>query len=118
MKVAISGPTGLIGTALRESLAAGGGQGGALRRPPAAPPAETIGGDVESGRSDASALEEVDAVVHLGGEPIAQRWNDARKKAIRESRVKSTKLLVEGLKSLKRRPKVLVSGSAAGFYGG
>jgi uncharacterized protein (TIGR01777 family) len=117
MKVAISGPTGLIGTALRESLVADGVQVLALSRRPAVPPLETIRWDVENGRFDASGLEQVDAVVHLAGEPIAQRWNDARKKAIRDSRVKSTELLVEGLKSLNRKPKVLISGSAIGFYG-
>jgi hypothetical protein len=117
MKVAISGPTGLIGTALRESLAADGVQVVALSRKPAVPPVETIQWDVESGRFDASGLEQVDAVVHLAGEPIAQRWNDRRKKAIRDSRVKSTALLVEGLKSLNRKPKVFISGSAVGFYG-
>ncbi len=117
MKVAISGATGLIGTALRESLAADGIETVALSRKSKVPPLETIHWDVENGRFDASPLEQVDAVVHLAGEPIAQRWNEARKKAIRDSRVKSTKLLVEGLKSLKRRPKVLLSGSAVGFYG-
>lgn len=117
MKVAISGATGLIGTALRESLAADGIQILVLSRRPSLAPLETIHWDVENGRFDASRLDEVDAVVHLAGEPIAQRWNEARKKAIRESRVKSTRLLVEGLKSLTHKPKVLVSGSAIGFYG-
>jgi uncharacterized protein (TIGR01777 family) len=117
MKVAISGATGLIGTALRENLAADGVPIVVLSRKPSVAPLETIHWDVENGRFDASRLEGVDAVVHLAGEPIAQRWNEARKKAIRESRVKSTRLLVEGLKSLARKPKVLVSGSAIGFYG-
>jgi uncharacterized protein (TIGR01777 family) len=118
MKVAISGATGLIGTALRESLAADGIQIVALsRRAARAPQMETIQWDVENGRFDASGLEDTDAVVHLAGEPIAQRWTDARKRAIRDSRVKSTRLLVEGLKSLRSRPKVLISGSAIGFYG-
>ena len=117
MKVAISGATGLIGTALRESLAADGVQIVALSRKTSVSPLQTIAWDVENGRFDASPLEQVDAVVHLAGEPIAQRWNEARKKAIRDSRVKSTRLLVEGLKSLTRRPRVLVSGSAIGFYG-
>lgn len=117
MKVAISGATGLIGTALRESLAADGIQIVALSRKPSVPPLETIPWDVENGRFDASRLEQVDAVVHLAGEPIAQRWNERRKKAIRDSRVKSTRLLVEALKSLEHRPRVLVSGSAIGFYG-
>ncbi len=120
MKVAISGATGLIGTALRESLAADGIQSIAISRRPGhsqALPLETISWDVDNGRFDASRLAEVDAVMHLAGEPIAQRWNEARKRAIRDSRVKSTKLLVEGLKTLARRPKVLISGSAIGFYG-
>jgi hypothetical protein len=118
MRVAISGATGLIGTALRESLAADGIEIVALsRRLPQGAQIETIRWDVENGRFDASGLEGTDAVVHLAGEPIAQRWTDARKAAIRDSRVKSTRLLVEGLKSLRLRPKVLVSGSAIGFYG-
>ena len=117
MKVAISGATGLIGTALRESLAADGIQIVALSRKPSVPPLETIPWDVENGRFDSSRLEQVDALVHLAGEPIAQRWNERRKKAIRDSRVKSTRLLVEALKSLEHRPRVLVSGSAIGFYG-
>jgi uncharacterized protein (TIGR01777 family) len=117
MKVAISGATGLIGTALRENLASDGVQIVVLSRKESVSPLETVRWDVENGRFDASPLEGVDAVVHLAGEPIAQRWNEARKKAIRDSRVKSTKLLVEGLKSLTRKPKVLVSGSAIGFYG-
>jgi uncharacterized protein (TIGR01777 family) len=117
MKVAVSGITGLIGSALRDSLAADGASVLAITRQPTLPPLESISWDVENGRFDATALEGVDAVVHLAGEPIAQRWNGRRKQAIRESRVKSTRLLVEGLKSLARKPKVLVSGSAIGFYG-
>jgi hypothetical protein len=117
MKVAVSGATGLIGTALRESLASDGVEVLALSRRKSVPPLESVSWDVENGRFDASALEGTDAVVHLAGEPIARRWNESRKKAIRESRVQGTRLLVEGLKSLKQRPKVLVSSSAIGFYG-
>jgi uncharacterized protein (TIGR01777 family) len=117
MKVAVSGATGLIGTALRESFASDGVQVLALSRRKSVPPLETIFWDVENGRFDASALEGLDAVVHLAGESIAQRWNESRKKAIRDSRVHGTRLLVEGLKSLKQRPRVLVSSSAIGFYG-
>lgn len=117
MKVAISGATGLIGTALRESLAADGVGILALTRQKSLPPLETISWDVDRGRFDATALGSVDAVVHLAGEPIAQRWTEASKNEIRRSRVESTKLLVEGLKSLERKPKVLLSASAIGFYG-
>ena len=117
MKVAISGASGLIGTALRSSLVNDGHEVIALTRRASVPPLESITWDVENGRFDASRLENVDAVVHLAGEPVAQRWNDARRRAIRNSRVRSTELVVEGLKSLKNPPKVLVSASAVGFYG-
>jgi len=59
----------------------------------------------------------VDAVIHLAGEPIAQRWNSERKRAIRDSRVVGTQRLVEALGRLRHKPKVLVSASATGFYG-
>jgi len=62
-------------------------------------------------------LEGVDAVVHLAGESIAQRWTASAKEAIRESRVRGTTLLARTLASLSRRPSVLVSMSAIGIYG-
>jgi hypothetical protein len=117
MKVAISGVTGLLGTALRSSLTSDGHDVIALSRRPSLPPLETITWDVANGRFDASALEGLDAVVHLAGEPVAQRWNETTKKNIRQSRIGSTRLLIEGLRSLKNPPKVLVSASAVGFYG-
>ena len=117
MKVAISGASGLIGTALRSSLTSDGHEVIALTRRASSSPLETITWDLDQGRFDASALEGVDAVVHLAGEPVAKRWNQERKNAIRQSRVRGTKLLVEGLKSLKNPPKLLVSSSAVGFYG-
>ena len=117
MKVAISGASGLIGTALRASLTSDGHEVVALTRRASLPPLETISWDVDKGRFDASGLEGVDAVIHLAGEPVAKRWNQARKTAILQSRVRGTKLLVEGLKSLKNPPKLLLSASAVGFYG-
>lgn len=66
----------------------------------------------------AAALESVDAIVHLAGESIAAgRWTAERKRRIRESRVVGTEQLVAGLASLARRPAVLVSASAVGYYG-
>ncbi len=64
-----------------------------------------------------SALEGVDAVVHLAGENIAERWTAAKKARIRDSRVKGTQLLCETLTRLSSPPKVLVSASAIGYYG-
>ena len=117
MKVAITGASGLIGDALRKSFEANGVEVLAVSRRKNLPALQTITWDIETDRFDASALEGVDAVVHLAGEPVAQRWSNTTKKTIRQSRVQGTKLLVEGLKSLSKRPKVIVSASAVGFYG-
>ncbi|MEZ4296606.1 MAG: TIGR01777 family oxidoreductase [Polyangiaceae bacterium] len=62
-------------------------------------------------------LDKVDAVVHLAGEVVAQRWNEKKKKEIVESRVGSTANLVEAIGRAKHKPSVLVSASATGFYG-
>jgi uncharacterized protein (TIGR01777 family) len=62
-------------------------------------------------------LEVIDAVVHLAGENVAQRWSDAVKRRIEQSRVGSTKVLVEAIGKAKRKPSVLVCASAVGFYG-
>jgi len=62
-------------------------------------------------------LEGADAVVHLAGEPLAHRWTDERKRAIRESRVRGTELVARTIAALDRRPRVLLSGSAIGIYG-
>ena len=58
-----------------------------------------------------------DVVVHLAGEPVAQRWTDDVKRRIRESRVTGTRHLVQALAALDRRPQVLISASAVGYYG-
>lgn len=117
MKVVVSGVSGLIGSALEKHLTAHGHHVVGLTRKPSLPPLETISWDIDNGRFDASGLEGVDAIVHLAGAPVAERWNDAHKKAIRESRLGSTRLLVEALKSLERKPKLLISASAVGVYG-
>ena len=65
-----------------------------------------------------AALEGVDAVIHLAGEPVAAaRWTDEQKQRIRDSRVKGSRNLVAGMRATPRPPKVLVSASAVGFYG-
>jgi uncharacterized protein (TIGR01777 family) len=72
----------------------------------------------ERGEIDAAALEGHDAAVHLAGESIAGgRWTDERKRRIRDSRVRGTKLLAETLARLSRPPRVFVSASAIGYYG-
>lgn len=64
-----------------------------------------------------AAVDGVDAVVHLAGEPVAGRWTKAKRRAIHMSRVQSTKELVEAIGGAQRRPAVLVSASAIGYYG-
>jgi uncharacterized protein (TIGR01777 family) len=59
----------------------------------------------------------LDAVVHLAGEPVAQRWNEKVKQAIYSSRVDGTRKLVSAMEKLKHKPSVLVSASAVGIYG-
>jgi hypothetical protein len=73
--------------------------------------------DPKGEKPPAEALRDQDAVVHLLGEPLAQRWSDATKKEIRDSRVFSTRNLVAGLRDAGPRFRVLVSQSAIGYYG-
>jgi uncharacterized protein (TIGR01777 family) len=116
MQVAVSGASGLIGSALGESLASGGHRVRRLVRE--APRGDDVAWDPAAGAIDAAKLEGVDCVVHLAGESIASgRWDEDRKRRIRESRVKGTDLVARTLASLARRPAVLVVASAVGFYG-
>jgi hypothetical protein len=71
----------------------------------------------EKGPPPSAALAEADAVVNLMGEPVAQRWSPEVRQRIRNSRVEGTRRLVEGLAMMARKPSVLVSASAVGFYG-
>ena len=73
--------------------------------------------DAMKGQPPEDSLEGADAVVHMAGEPIAQRWNEEIKQKIRESRVTGTRNLVQALSTMSRRPAVLVCGSAIGYYG-
>ena len=95
MDVVVSGASGLIGTALCRSLRADGHRVIELvRRAPAAGTTDEIEWDPTGGRLDASALEGVDAVVHLAGAGIGdKRWTEARKQEVLESRTRGTALL-------------------------
>jgi len=116
MQIAVSGSSGLVGSALLPFLTAGGDRVTRLVRKDAG--VGEIPWDPAGGVRDLSHLEGVDAVVHLAGENIAAgRWTAARKEEIRRSRVEGTRRLSESLARLPRRPKVLVSASAVGFYG-
>jgi uncharacterized protein (TIGR01777 family) len=115
--VAISGATGLIGAALATRLRAGGHSVRRLVRSADAPQAGDITWDPARDVLDVRALEGADAIVHLAGAPIARRWTEARKREIRESRVKGTSLLARTIATMTAKPRVVLSGSAVGYYG-
>src|SRR4051794_11310774 len=115
--IAVSGATGFIGRALVDRLR---GQGHTVRRLVRAHAAEQAGDivwDPMRGTLDPVALMGVRAVIHLAGEPIAQRWTAAKKAAIRDSRVQGTSLLARTLAAMSEQPTVFLSGSAVGYYG-
>ena len=120
--VAITGATGLIGSALTTRLRAEGHEVVALvRRSGSAPSgARELLWDPAAGRLDAAGLAGVSAVVHLAGAGIGdKRWSDEYKREILESRTRSTTLLAETLAGMSddERPATLLSGSAIGIYG-
>jgi uncharacterized protein (TIGR01777 family) len=117
LTVAISGATGLIGSALWQRLAAAGHRMKRLVRRPAQQPDE-ITWDPDRAAVDSEGFCGVDAVVHLAGESIATgRWTAEKKRRIRISRVDGTRLLAEAIAGLAVKPRVLVAASAIGFYG-
>ena len=117
MKVLISGASGLIGSALADSLSAGGHDVVRLVRTQQTARAGEIAWQPENRWIDAPRLEGIDAVVHLAGENIARRWTKRRKARIRESRVRGTTLLAEALARAGQKPRCLISASAIGYYG-
>ena len=115
MHVAVTGASGLLGSALVPFLTTGGHRVTPVTR--RAKPSDAIRWDPSSGAIEVSAFEGLDAVVHLAGENVGVRWTGERKRRIRESRADGTRLLAEALAELKRPPRVLVSASAIGIYG-
>lgn len=122
MKVLVTGATGLIGQKLCTLLSEEGHRVVALSRSPGKTAGlaadEVHNWEPQSGPPPSKAIEGVDVVINLAGEPIADgRWTDAQKKRIRDSRVSSTRNLVLGLRAADSKPSALISGSAVGFYG-
>lgn len=121
MKVTITGATGLIGRRLVERLRERGDDVTVLSRSPGrasealAVPAERW--DPAAGAAPAAALSGRDAVVHLAGEPVDQRWTADARRRIRASREAGTRALVAGIAQAEPRPRTLVSASAVGYYG-
>lgn len=128
MKIVITGATGFVGTRLVERLHALGDRPVVLARNPQKasnlfpstkfPNVEIVGYDPFKLGEWAQAISGSDAVINLAGEPLAGvRWTDKRKQEIFDSRVLTTKVLVEAIAKASPRPTLLISGSAIGFYG-
>jgi uncharacterized protein (TIGR01777 family) len=117
MRIAVTGSTGLIGTALVRSLRSDGHEVVRLVRRPARA-GDEVEWDPHRQYVDVGGLVGCEGVVHLAGAGIgARRWNDAYRKEIRDSRVLGTAAIAEAVASLDAPPRVLISGSAVGFYG-
>jgi uncharacterized protein (TIGR01777 family) len=122
VKVLVTGATGLIGSALCDSLLSRGDQVVGLSRDPgkarlAKPSVSWHAWEPMLERPPADAFDGVDGVVNLVGEKIDQRWTGEAKRKIMESRRTGTHNLVQAIAGLERRPAVLVNQSAVGYYG-
>jgi uncharacterized protein (TIGR01777 family) len=121
MRVTLTGASGLIGTKLVRALIARGDDVTVLSRDPART-SEALGVAAEAWQptdepAPAAALQGRDAIVHLAGERVDQRWSETARRAILASREAGTRNLVDGLRGAEPRPGVLVSSSAVGYYG-
>ena len=120
MTITITGATGFIGSKLVQKLLDRGHELRVLGRKRSdnlRPAVKVWVWDSIRGEPPAESLEGSGAVIHLAGEPVAQRWNSAIKQRIRDSRVNGTGNLVSAISKLSRRPQILVNASAIGIYG-
>ena len=117
LRVAISGASGLVGGNLAAFLSTGGHDVRLIVRRPGAGELPEITWDPAAGTIERGKLADCDAVVHLAGESVAGSWTTERKRAIRDSRVLSTRLLAEALTAQACPPRVFICASAVGIYG-
>lgn len=123
MKILVTGATGFIGKPLCEKLTSQGHQVCALTRNPelsmSKVPSVTkfFAWDPINFEPPSDAFSETDVVIHLAGESVSGRWNAAKKRLVRESRIVGTRNLVSAIQKLEAKPKTLISASAIGFYG-
>ena len=122
MRVLITGASGFLGSAVCDALLARGDETVGLSREPERarrgnPTVTWHAWNPTAERPPASAIEGVDGVINLVGEPIGQRWTEPAKRRIRDSRERATKNLVDAISAADPRPGTLVSQSGVGYYG-
>lgn len=117
MKIVVSGSTGLIGSPLVAALNRRDYEVVRLVRRPAGTADREVRWDPERGAIDRAAFAGADGVIHLAGENVFGRWSDTKKRRIRDSRVRGTRLVSETLAELTRPPATFLSASAIGYYG-
>jgi uncharacterized protein (TIGR01777 family) len=120
VNITITGASGFVGRRLLKTLAQSGHSLHVLSRHGGTnlPPGVRISvWDALKSPPPLDSLHDTDAVIHLAGEPVAQRWTAEVKRRIRESRVTGTRYLMEGIAKLSRKPAALICASATGFYG-
>jgi uncharacterized protein len=118
MRILISGASGLIGTTLSSSLRGEGHRVASLVRPGRSASAGDVLWDPMAASVELPAMEGFDAVVHLSGASIAEgRWTPERRAVLRSSRIDTTRVLVDALGALQRKPSVFLCASGSGYYG-
>jgi uncharacterized protein (TIGR01777 family) len=123
MRIVITGGSGLIGRALAREMGSAGHEIVVLTRDPSRagtlpPGTRAVQWDGKTARGWSSLLDEGTAIVHLAGDAIAEgRWTEEKKRRIRQSRVESGRAVMAAIQEAKSRPRVLLQGSAVGYYG-
>ena len=120
MNITLTGASGFIGRRLMKLLSTSGHNLHVLSRHAGTnlPPNVKLSvWDALGGKPPAGGVKDADVVIHLAGEPIAQRWTDESKRRIRASRIEGTRSLVEAMSQDDGRPRALVCSSAIGYYG-
>jgi uncharacterized protein (TIGR01777 family) len=118
MNILLTGSTGLVGTALKSYLSEKGHRIVCLVRDKQQQNEHTVFWDYENKIIDNDKLNNIECVIHLSGENISsKRWSEKQKKKILNSRILSTKFLIDSLLKLDQKPQIFLCASATGYYG-
>ena len=115
MRIAVTGSSGLIGSAIVNAMQLRGDEVVRVVRPNSR--SKGVLWDPAAGQIDRAGLEGINGVVHLAGEPILGVWTRSHKRRILQSRVQGTRLIAETMATLDSRPLVLASASGINYYG-